>query len=46
MNTDAYWRNVTSQHAMKLNEVYKQIIANHTYKHFDMYFIDDPIQGS
>lgn len=44
MNTDAYWRNVTSQHAMKLNEVYKQIIANHTYKHFDMYFIDDPIQ--
>jgi len=45
MNTNAYWRNVTSQRAVALNNVYKQIIANHStsFFHFDMFYFDFPM---
>lgn len=44
MNSDAYWRNATTERAMELNEVYNQIIKNHTYSNFDMTYFDCPMQ--
>jgi len=45
MNTDPYWRNATTQRAVELNHVYSQIIANTTFKNFDMHYFDPPLQG-
>eukprot|EP00026_Physarum_polycephalum_P007804 Phypoly_transcript_07872.p1 GENE.Phypoly_transcript_07872~~Phypoly_transcript_07872.p1 ORF type:complete len:447 (+),score=71.22 Phypoly_transcript_07872:193-1533(+) len=44
MNSDAYWRNATTQRAFELNQVYQDIIANHTYKNFDMHYFDCPME--
>lgn len=44
MNSDAYWRNATTERAMALNQVYKDIIANHTFKNFDMTYFDCPME--
>lgn len=44
MNSNATWRNATTQRAFELNQVYKEIIANHTYKNFDMTYFDPPLQ--
>jgi len=43
MNSDAYWRNATTERAMELNEVYKQIIQNNTFTNFDMTYFDCPM---
>jgi len=44
MNSDAYWRNATTQRAMELNQVYPEIIANHTFKNFEMTYFQTPLQ--
>jgi len=44
MNSDEFWRNATTQRAMELNQMFKLVIANHTYKHFDMHYYDDPME--
>jgi acyloxyacyl hydrolase len=45
VDSDAHWRNATTQRAMELNQVYTQIIANHTFKNFDMYYFDPPLKA-
>jgi acyloxyacyl hydrolase len=30
---------------MELNQVYTQIIGNHTFKNFDMYYFDPPLKA-
>jgi len=42
MNSNDTWRNATTARAFELNEVYLQIMANHTFKHFDMHYFDCP----
>lgn len=44
MNTDAYWRNATTARAEELNQVYGDIIKNHTYANFDMTYLDCPME--
>ena len=44
MNSDEYWRNATTQRAFELNQVYNQIIANNTFKNFDMHYFDCPLE--
>jgi len=44
MNSDSYWRNVTTERAFELNDVYKAIVANNTFKNFDMHYFDTPLQ--
>eukprot|EP01111_Echinosteliopsis_oligospora_P012278 TRINITY_DN4189_c0_g1_i1.p1 TRINITY_DN4189_c0_g1~~TRINITY_DN4189_c0_g1_i1.p1 ORF type:complete len:562 (-),score=115.93 TRINITY_DN4189_c0_g1_i1:86-1771(-) len=43
MNSDEYWRNVTTERAMQLNEVYGWVIANNTFNNFDMTYFDTPL---
>lgn len=45
MNSNAYWRNATTARAEELNQVYSQIIANHTFKNFDMYYFEPPLKA-
>mmetsp|Transcript_3766 Transcript_3766/g.3204 ORF Transcript_3766/g.3204 Transcript_3766/m.3204 type:complete len:187 (+) Transcript_3766:1281-1841(+) len=43
MNTNATVRNLTTQRALELNQVYRDIIAeNHTWEHFDYNYYDFP----
>eukprot|EP01116_Phalansterium_solitarium_P008550 TRINITY_DN22476_c0_g1_i1.p1 TRINITY_DN22476_c0_g1~~TRINITY_DN22476_c0_g1_i1.p1 ORF type:complete len:599 (-),score=181.25 TRINITY_DN22476_c0_g1_i1:127-1887(-) len=44
MNTDAAIRNETSAWAAQLNNVYKQLIANNTFRNFDVTYFDCPMQ--
>eukprot|EP01100_Stratorugosa_tubuloviscum_P002210 TRINITY_DN1504_c0_g3_i1.p1 TRINITY_DN1504_c0_g3~~TRINITY_DN1504_c0_g3_i1.p1 ORF type:complete len:593 (-),score=260.92 TRINITY_DN1504_c0_g3_i1:118-1896(-) len=44
MNSNETWRNLTTERAMELNQVYTEIINERTYKHFDMTYFDTPIQ--
>jgi acyloxyacyl hydrolase len=44
MNSDASWRNATTQRAMELNQVYKEIVANNTFKNFEMHYFDCPLE--
>lgn len=46
MNSDEYWRNATTARAEELNVVYQQIVANNTYKHFDLAYFDCPLEGT
>jgi acyloxyacyl hydrolase len=43
MNSDAYWRNATTERAMELNAMYLEIIANHTFTNFNMTYFDCPM---
>jgi len=43
MNSDADWRNKTSQRAEELNQVYQDIVRNNTYKNFDLHYFDCPL---
>eukprot|EP01102_Stenamoeba_stenopodia_P006161 TRINITY_DN1696_c0_g1_i1.p1 TRINITY_DN1696_c0_g1~~TRINITY_DN1696_c0_g1_i1.p1 ORF type:complete len:637 (+),score=144.82 TRINITY_DN1696_c0_g1_i1:113-1912(+) len=45
MNSNATWRNLTSERAFELNKVYGDIIQNNTYKHFDMTYFDCPLSA-
>jgi len=45
MNSDAYWRNATSQRAAELNEVYDIIMSNNTFKNFDMAYFGCPLEA-
>lgn len=44
MNSDAYWRNATTDRAMQLNEVYKQIVKEQKFKNFNLSFYESPLQ--
>jgi len=42
LNPDVKWRQATSQRARALDAVFDEIIANHTFKNFETYFIECP----
>jgi len=44
MNSDSYWREVTTNWAFSLNQVYRDIVSNNTFKNFDMHYVDTPLQ--
>jgi acyloxyacyl hydrolase len=44
MNSNETARNITTERAFELNEVYKEIIANTTFKNFDMHYYDCPMR--
>jgi len=46
MNSDEKARNFTTQNAMKLNEVLKQVATNTSYKNFDIHYFDCPLQAT
>jgi len=43
LNSNPYWRNATTERAMELNAVYLEIIANSTFKNFDMTYFPTPL---
>eukprot|EP01114_Cavostelium_apophysatum_P017028 TRINITY_DN4967_c0_g1_i1.p1 TRINITY_DN4967_c0_g1~~TRINITY_DN4967_c0_g1_i1.p1 ORF type:complete len:585 (-),score=119.82 TRINITY_DN4967_c0_g1_i1:4-1758(-) len=44
MNSDAYWRNATTARAEELNQVYQELVANNTFKNFDVHYFDCPMK--
>jgi len=42
LNTNATWRNATTQRAQQLDAVFPKIISSQKFKHFDMYYMDHP----
>jgi len=44
MNSDPYWRNVTTERAMELNQVYRDLVTNTSYKNFDIHYFDCPLE--
>eukprot|EP01119_Soliformovum_irregulare_P005018 TRINITY_DN1632_c0_g1_i1.p1 TRINITY_DN1632_c0_g1~~TRINITY_DN1632_c0_g1_i1.p1 ORF type:complete len:586 (-),score=154.28 TRINITY_DN1632_c0_g1_i1:68-1615(-) len=44
MNSDEYWRDATSARAAELNQVYKNIVSNHTWNNFDFHYFDCPLE--
>mmetsp|Transcript_19662 Transcript_19662/g.21878 ORF Transcript_19662/g.21878 Transcript_19662/m.21878 type:complete len:581 (+) Transcript_19662:15-1757(+) len=45
MNSNATWRELTTQRAIELSAVYSKIMANNTFKNFDMTYFDNPLQA-
>jgi len=43
MNTDSNWRNSTYERTAELNQVYRDLIANNTFKNFDITFFEAPM---
>jgi len=43
MNSDGYWRNATSQRAMELNQVYVELVGNHTFNNFGLTYFPLPL---
>jgi len=43
LNSNSTYRNATTERAMQLNAVYSEIIANNTFKHFDMIYFPTPL---
>jgi hypothetical protein len=44
MNSEAYWRNVTTARAVELNQVYQELVANTSYKNFDVHYFECPLE--
>jgi len=42
MNSDEYWRNVTTDRAFELNQVYQELVANNTFQNFNVSYFDYP----
>lgn len=45
MNSNETARNLTTERAFQLNEVYRQIVANTTFKNFDLHYYDCPMRA-
>lgn len=44
MNSNATWRNATSERAFALNRVLRDLAKNTTFKNFDVYYFDPPLE--
>ena len=43
MNTNETWRNLTTERAMQLNDAFRNLVKNETFKNFKAYYLDPPI---
>jgi len=43
LNSNSSWRNATTERANQLNAMYDEIIANNTFKNFDMTYFPTPL---
>ena len=46
MNSNETWRNLTTERAMQLNAVLKDVVANTTFKNFKVFYIDPPLPAA
>ena len=43
MNSNENWHNLTTERAMKLNDAFRNLVKNETFKNFKAYYFDPPI---
>ena len=43
MNSNETWRNLTTERAMQLNDAFRNLVKNETFKNFKAYYFDPPI---
>lgn len=46
LNSNATWRNLTTQRAMQLNDAFKKVVANNTFKNAKVFYTDPPLPGA
>jgi acyloxyacyl hydrolase len=46
LNSNATWRNLTTQRAMQLNDAFRKVIANNTFKNIKVSYIDPPLPAA
>ena len=46
MNSNATWRNLTTERAMQLNGAFKRVVANNTFKNAKVFYMDPPLPGA
>lgn len=44
MNSNETWRNRTTERAMQLNDAFRNLIKNETFKNFKAYYFDPPLK--
>ena len=46
LNSNATWRNITTERAMQLNGAFRDVIAENTFKNFKIFYIDPPLPAA
>ncbi len=46
LNSNATWRNLTTQRAMQLNDAFRKVVANNTFKNSKVLYIDPPLPAA
>lgn len=46
LNSNETWRNLTTQRAMQLNDAFRRVVANNTFKNFKVFYMDPPLPAA
>lgn len=46
LNSNGTWRNLTTQRAMQLNDAFRKVVANNTFKNAKVFYMDPPLPAA